>query len=58
LVAGSFYQHDEDYKGPQGNDHWRGIVVLNEVEDGDYNIMPLGMKYLESTFGSKRRVKK
>ncbi|NIW42446.1 MAG: hypothetical protein GWN13_23425, partial [Phycisphaerae bacterium] len=22
LIAGSFYQHDEDYKGPQGNAHW------------------------------------
>jgi hypothetical protein len=54
LVAGSFYLHDEDYKGLQGNDHWRGIVVLNEVEDGDYNIMPLGMNYLEKAFGRKK----
>jgi hypothetical protein len=55
LVAGSFYLHDEPYKGLQGNDHWRGIIVLNEVEDGDYNIMPLGMSYLKKTFGSKRK---
>lgn len=55
LVAGSFYLHDEEYKGLQGNDHWRGLVVLNEVEDGDYNIMPLGMSYLKKTFGTKRK---
>jgi len=54
LVAGSFYLHDEDYRGPQNNNHWNGIVVLNEVEDGDYNIMPLGMNYLRATFGTKK----
>lgn len=46
LVAGSFYLHDEAYKGRQGNDHWRGIVILNEVRDGDYCVMPLSVDYL------------
>ena len=54
LVAGSYYLHNEGYKGLQGNDHWRGIVVLNEVDDGDYCIMPLSTKYLKKTFGAKR----
>jgi hypothetical protein len=42
LVAGSFYLHDESYKGPDGssvvsgNNHWRGIVLKNEVADGQY----------------------
>ena len=51
LVAGSCYLHDEDYKGLQGNGHWRGIVVLNEVRDGDYDIMPLSMDFLRRRFG-------
>lgn len=51
LVAGSFYLHNEDYKGPQGNDHWRGIVMLNEVKDGDYGVMPLSMNYLRRKYG-------
>lgn len=51
LVAGSFYLHDEKYKGPQGNGHWRGIVILNEVVDGSYDVMPLSMSYLERRFG-------
>lgn len=51
LVCGSFYQHDEGYKGRQGNGHWRGIVVLNEVNDGSYDIMPLSMEYLRRKFG-------
>jgi len=50
LVAGSFYRHDEAYMG-QGNGHWRGLVVLNEVEDGNYDIMPLSISYLEKKYG-------
>lgn len=46
LVAGSCYLHDEPYRGNQGQGHWRGIVVLNEVRDGDYCVMPLTLDYL------------
>lgn len=46
LVAGSCYLHDEGYRGAQGQNHFRGIVVLNEVEDGDYCVMPLTLNYL------------
>lgn len=51
LVCGSFYRHNEHYRGPQGTGEWRGIVVLNGVEDGAYDIMPLSMKYLEEKYG-------
>lgn len=52
LVAGSFYLHDESYRGAQGNGEWRGIVILNEVHSGSYDIMPLSMAYLEKRYGS------
>jgi hypothetical protein len=51
LTAGSFYLHDEEYRGPQANSEWRGIVCLNEVRDGTYDIMPLSMSYLRRRFG-------
>lgn len=51
LVAGSFYLHDEEYRGRQCNGEWRGIVVLNEVRDGNLDIMPLSMNYLKRKFG-------
>jgi hypothetical protein len=51
LVAGSFYQHCEGYRGPQGRDEWRGIVVLNEVSEGDFCIMPLTLAYLQKKYG-------
>lgn len=37
IIAGAFYQHDEGYKGPQGNKHWRGIVHKRRVIDGSYD---------------------
>jgi len=42
----SFYQHDEDYKGPQGNHHWRGCIYKHEVKDGNYDLMELSLSYL------------
>lgn len=46
LVAGACYLHDEDYKGPQGNAHWRGIVICHAVENGSYNPMFIDLEYL------------
>lgn len=46
LVAGACYLHNEDYKGPQGNAHWRGIVVKHEVRDGSYDPMFVSLDYL------------
>lgn len=51
LIAGSFYLHNETYRpGDVQNSEWRGIIVLNEVNNGDYNVMPLGLNYLRETF--------
>ena len=46
LVAGAFYQHDEEYAGPQGNHYWRGIVVKNEVHQGRYDPCFVSLEYL------------
>lgn len=46
LVAGACYLHDEDYKGPQGNAHWRGIIVCHNVENGSYDPMFVSLDYL------------
>lgn len=46
LVVGSCYLHDEDYKGPQGNHHWRGIIMKHEVRDGNYDLMEVSLDYL------------
>lgn len=46
LVAGAAYLEDEDYKGPQGNAHWRGVIVKHQVSDGSYDPMFVSLDYL------------
>lgn len=51
LVAGSFYSHEEIYKGPQGNSHWRGIMVKHEVSpETGYDPMAVSLGYLKRRF--------
>lgn len=51
VIAGSAYVHEEAYLGPVGNKHWRGILVLHEVDDGQFDLMPVSMNYLEKKYG-------
>lgn len=51
IIAGSCYEHDEDYLGPQGNKHWRGVLMLHEVKDGAFDLMPVSLKYLMDNYG-------
>ena len=53
LVAGAFYLHEEDYKGPQGKNHWRGVVWKNNVKNGNYDLEVLRMDTLLKTWGNK-----
>lgn len=46
LVLGSSYLHLEPYRGAQGQRHKRGIAILNEVEDGDYDFMFVSLRFL------------
>lgn len=51
LIAGSFYNHDEHYKGPQGNDYWRGCIMKYEVRHGAYNLSMVSMNHLRKNYG-------
>ena len=50
LVCGSCYLHEEEYRGEQGNNHFQGVVILNEVRDGNYCVMPLSLDYLKDKY--------
>ena len=54
LFAGIYYQHDEDYLTPQTNGSWSGIWMLNEVNDGSFDEMPVSINYLRKKYGRKR----
>jgi hypothetical protein len=46
LIAGSAYLHDYSYLSPQGKSYWRGIIRKNSVNDGDYDITKISLRYL------------
>lgn len=50
IIAGSCYEHNEDYMGPQGNKHWRGILVLHQVKDGAFDLMHIPLKYIKEKY--------
>lgn len=52
VINGASYPHDEAYKGFQGNTHFRGIVMLHEVNDGFALPMPVSLDYLETRYES------
>lgn len=54
LIVGSYYLHDEDYKGAMGNHHWRGICMLHEVARGNFDLMEVSMSYLRKRYFEKR----
>jgi hypothetical protein len=50
IIAGSCYEHDEDYLGAQGNKHWRGMLMLHEVNDGQFDLMPVSLDYINKKY--------
>lgn len=50
VIAGSCYEHDEDYMGPQGNKHWRGALTLHNVNNGEFDLVPVPLRYLEEKY--------
>ena len=53
IVCGACYPHDEAYKGYQGNNHYRGLVMLNEAKDGFALPMPVSLDFLANKYKDK-----
>lgn len=53
IIAGSYYLHDESYMDQLSNRHWRGLVVLNEVQDGHFDELFLSIEYLQRKYGTQ-----
>lgn len=45
LVAGSCYLHREEYRKFH-NRHWRGVLILNEVSNGEFDLTEVSLSYL------------
>jgi hypothetical protein len=50
VICGSAYEHSEDYLGPQGNNHWRGFLMLHAVKDGSFDLMPVSLEYINRKY--------
>lgn len=50
IIAGSCYEHEESYLGPQGNRHWHGILMLHNVEDGSFDECFIPLHYLKTKY--------
>jgi hypothetical protein len=51
IIVGSYYLHDESYMDQLSNRHWRGLLMMNEVNDGHFDEMFLSVEYLGRKYG-------
>lgn len=50
IICGSCYEHDESYLNPQSNKHYRGLVMLNEVSNGEFDEMKVSLNFLRERY--------
>lgn len=50
IIAGSCYEHNEDYLSSQGNNHWRGLLMLHDIKDGQFDVMSVSLDYLRKKY--------
>jgi hypothetical protein len=51
IISGSFYQHSYNYLSPFTNRHWRGMYMLHEVKDGEFDEMAVSISFLKRRYG-------
>jgi len=50
LVAGCYFEHREDWAGP-ANEMWRrGVAILHNVKDGDFDVEWIGMERIKEKY--------
>lgn len=50
IISGSCYEHNEAYLGEQGNQHWRGLWVLHNIDDGSFDEMAVPLHYIKDNY--------
>lgn len=51
IIAGSAYEHDESYLNQQTNNHWRGCLMLHNVDSqGQFDCVPIPLSYLKNKY--------
>lgn len=52
IIAGSCYDYYMEYMGPQGNKHWRGIIMLHSVKNGEFDEVYVPTEYLKRKYAN------
>ena len=52
IIAGSCYEHQEKYLNPQGNKHWHGVIMMHNVNDGEFDPTCIPLHYLKSKYAA------
>lgn len=52
IIVGACYMHHEAYKGHTGNNHFRGCVMLTEVNDGFALPSPVSLEYMQKVYNA------
>jgi hypothetical protein len=50
IISGSCYLHDENYLSHQTNQHWRGLYMLHNVENGSFDECAIPLHYLKRKY--------
>lgn len=50
IIAGSCYEHKEEYLPGISKEHWNGIVVLHEVAEGCFDEMFVSLNFLKKRY--------
>lgn len=50
VIIGACYEHDEGYKGVQGNHHFRGCVMLYECAAGYGLVKPVSLSHMKEVY--------
>lgn len=53
IVAGAAYIHNESYRDYTSNKHWRGIIMLNDVQNGSFDPTFVSMDYLKRRYSNE-----
>lgn len=50
LIIGSCYEHEESYLGAQGNIHWRGLYILHNCKEGEFDECAVPLSYIKEHY--------
>lgn len=52
MTAGCYFEHKESYVSQQAQDAWwRGLTMLHDVDNGDFNPSLIGMDFIKKRYG-------